>query len=66
MSTFGKLALAGGYRLQLQVLSSNAGFYLGTFDEEGPVSRESLEYFPTELAAQDALENGTWTQREHP
>lgn len=57
-------------RLPLQVLRSAAGYYLGTCDEEdGPCSRESVEYWPTEEAAQLALQGApgeTWTQREHP
>jgi hypothetical protein len=43
----GALALAWtGKRLPLQVLRSAAGHYIGTQDDEGPVSRESVEYFP--------------------
>lgn len=53
----GALALAWtGKRLPLQVLRSAAGHYIGTQDDEGPVSRESVEYFPTHLAAQRALD----------
>ncbi len=57
-----------GQRLPLQVLESAAGFYLGTADESGPVSRESLEYWPTREAAADALAGGSenWTQRTEP
>jgi len=62
----GPLALAYvGKRLPLQVLRSAAGHYIGTFDN-GPVSRESVEYFPTHEAARHALETGVWTQRQHP
>jgi hypothetical protein len=62
----GHLAKAfGGVDLPLYVLPSSAGFYLGTFDE-GPYSRESVEYFPSWDAAEDALKNGTWTQRTEP
>jgi len=44
----GALALAyTGKRLPLQVLRSAAGHYIGTHDDEGPVSRESVEYFPS-------------------
>lgn len=54
-------------KLPLRVLESNAGFYIGTFEDEGPnmgpCSRESVEYFPTEAAAIAALETGEWTQR---
>ncbi|MFP9026055.1 hypothetical protein ACLI38_35460, partial [Pseudomonas aeruginosa] len=62
---YGKLALAHlRLELPLQVLVSNAGFYIGTLDEEGPASRESVEYYPSRELAQQALDNGTWTQRE--
>lgn len=44
---------------------SNAGFYIGTLDEEGPASRESVEYYPSRELAQQALDKGTWTQREY-
>ncbi|MBX5720558.1 hypothetical protein ISD95_32140, partial [Pseudomonas aeruginosa] len=61
---YGKLALAHlRLELPLQVLMSNAGFYIGTLDEEGPASRESVEYYPSRELAQQALDNGTWTQR---
>lgn len=54
-------------RYPLRVLSSAAGYYIGTADERGlPFSRESAEYFPTKDAALRALETGAWTQREHP
>lgn len=57
-----------GLRLPLQVLRSARGFYLGTADESGPVSRESAEYWPTETAAATALAAGpdAWTQRDEP
>lgn len=62
---YGKRALAHlRLELPLQVLMSNAGFYIGTLDEEGPASRESVEYYPSRELAQQALDNGTWTQRE--
>src|SRR3546814_12614002 len=45
----GKLALEfGGNRLPLAVLKSHRGYYLGTYDDCGPVSRESAEYWPKE------------------
>ncbi|MCU7311254.1 hypothetical protein N6N71_22245 [Escherichia albertii] len=31
--------------------------------DEGPVSRESVEYYRDHEQAAQALENGTWTQR---
>jgi hypothetical protein len=57
----------GGSRLPLQVLRSAAGYYLGTADEAGPVSRESAEYWPTQAEAHRALTTGphAWTQRDH-
>jgi len=63
----GKLALEiCNKRLELQVCRSNAGYYLGTYGEDGPCSRESLEYFSTEEKAQKALDSGEWTQRDQP
>ena len=59
----GLLAAYAGKRLRLQVLRSAAGHYLGTYDN-GPVSRESVEYFPTHEAARHALDTGVWTQRQ--
>lgn len=53
-----------GIELPLQVLESKDGYYIGTFDlKEGPISRESVEYFPTPDAAEEALRLGNWTQR---
>ena len=63
----GALALAWtGKRLPLQVLRSAAGHYIGTRDTEGPVSRESREYFRSYAAAQRALERGGWSQLAIP
>lgn len=53
-----------GLSLPLQVLRSGAGYYIGTQNEDGPVSRESVEYFSTQSLAENALEQGTWSQRE--
>lgn len=63
---YGKMALADtGERLPLQVLESAAGeFYIGTFDfNDGPVSRESVEYWPSKSLADAAFAKGEWTQR---
>jgi hypothetical protein len=49
--------------LAVQVLSSNAGFYLGTIDDEGPCTRESAEYWRNRKDAEQALATGRWTQR---
>lgn len=63
----GYLALAcTGKRLSLQVRHSAAGHYIGTADEGGPVSRESVEYFRSHQLAADALATGRWQQRNHP
>lgn len=53
-----------GLSLPLQVLRSGAGFYIGTANEMGPVSRESVEYFATAELAERALEQGSWSQRQ--
>lgn len=63
----GQLAKDFGKRsLPLEVLQSAAGFYIGTQFEGCPFSRESVEYFPSLDVAQTALDNGLWTQRDHP
>lgn len=68
MSNFncGLLAGRAGYRLPLEVLESGGGFYIGTRDEGGPVSRESQEYFPDHNTATQCLNSGKWTQRDQP
>ncbi|MWA29784.1 hypothetical protein [Burkholderia pseudomallei] len=64
---FGALAWRyTGKRLPLHVLRSVAGYYIGTADDEGPISRESIEYFPTRDLAERALVAGCWTQRFVP
>lgn len=61
----GQLAAQFGYRLPLRVLSSAAGYYIGTAQDDGPVTRESLEYFASCEAADEAFATGRWTQRDH-
>lgn len=53
-------------RLPLSVLESAQGFYIGTFDESGPCSRESEEYYPTAQAAKAALDDNSFSQRFEP
>jgi hypothetical protein len=66
-SKLGQLAKAWCKKsLPLQVLESRAGFYIGTADEDGPCSRESVEYFSSHDCAQQALSNGLWTQKDEP
>ena len=66
--SIGYLALTYmGQRLPLQVCRSAAGYYIGTIDvEQGPTSRESVQYFQTNQEARDALVTGQWQQRFHP
>lgn len=52
--------------LELKVLRSAAGWYIGTADEDGPCSRESHGYFETKQQAEFALDTGEWTQRDTP
>jgi hypothetical protein len=56
-----------GKTLPLQVMQSQAGFYIGTANEDGlPCSRESNGYFSTREKAQKALDSGEWSQKESP
>lgn len=51
--------------LPLQVMESQAGFYIGRRDTDGsPYSRESQEYWPTQKEAEEAFKQGAWTQRK--
>lgn len=52
--------------LPLTVLQSARGFYIGTASEDGPCSRESVQYWPSQDAADQALATGMWTQRSEP
>jgi hypothetical protein len=64
--TIGKLAYeCCGLTLTLEVLESRAGFYIGTSTQDGPCSRESVEYWTTARDALHALKNQLWTQRYH-
>ena len=56
---------------KLQVLKSNAGYYIGRTmiieisNTNIPYSRES-EYFESKDIAENALKNNTYDKREHP
>ncbi len=64
---FGALAQAAGQQRELQVCKSAAGFYLGTFDDDGaPFTRESQEYWGRREKAEQALQSGKWTQKQQP
>jgi len=66
-ASFGHLALIYcGKALPLEVMQSAAGHYIGTRDSQGPVSRESREYFRSYAAAERALERGGWSQLANP
>ncbi|ELV5049180.1 hypothetical protein SHB66_004670 [Salmonella enterica] len=60
----GILAAESGFTLPLLVLKSGRGYYIGTANHEGPVSRESEEYFRTHNKAVLALITGSWAQRK--
>jgi hypothetical protein len=47
---------------KLQVLNSNAGYYIGVFDDEGPYCRMS-EYYRSRELAEAALESGVISER---
>lgn len=65
--TSGKLAKQDcTVELPLQVLKSAAGFYIGTINDDGPVSRESVQYWNRKESAELALRHDLWTQRPHP
>lgn len=60
----GKLAAEAGKVFPLEVCKSAAGYYLGTLNEEGePFTRESVEYWRKQEAAEAALAKGAWTQK---
>ncbi|MBU9819862.1 hypothetical protein J1782_08180 [Rahnella sp. BCC 1045] len=60
---YGVLALVCcGKKIPVDVMRSNAGFYLGTSDNMEPLSRESAEYWRTRREAEEALRDGNWTQ----
>lgn len=54
-------------KYDVKVCQSNAGYYIGTTDEDGmPYSRESQEYWRSQQEAETALQYGEWTQRPNP
>ena len=54
----GILAAAAGYTLPLEILKSTRGYYIGTQCSEGPVSRESEEYFKKHDQAAEKQQTG--------
>jgi len=61
----GMLAAHSGKQLTLEVCYSAAGFYLGTYLDGEPYTRESREYWPRREQALQALANGQWTQKQN-
>lgn len=55
-----------GHPVRLEVCYSAAGFYLGTYVQAEPYSRESVEYWRKREEAEAALASGRWTQRQQP
>ena len=49
----------------MEILQSAAGFYLGTYSDSGPFTRESMQYWPTREKAKKAWDEGRWTQRTY-
>ena len=66
MNATGFIAGQLGYDLELSVLKSSAGYYIGTSMDSMPVSRESVEYWESESDAEAALQHGSFTQRRSP
>lgn len=60
---YGLLATQAGFQLRITVLESRAGFYIGTSDDDGPCTRESMEYWPSRDLALAALEAEDWSQK---
>lgn len=54
-----------GKKLELQVLMSAAGYYIGTFCNNcGPMTRESILYWRDFETAADALITDNWQRRK--
>ena len=51
--------------LPLDIGRSGGGYYIGTFCNAQPYTRESNEYWPNRDDAARALQTGSWTQRAH-
>lgn len=52
--------------LGLEICRSAAGYYIGRTAEDGsPMSRDSVEYWPSKCAAIAAVKSGRWTLRTH-
>ena len=51
----------------LEVLKSNAGWYIGCKSENGElIARDSASYYPTVYQARAVLTACSWTQRRTP
>lgn len=66
-SSYGKLAKhLSELELPLDICYCARGFYIGTFCDAQPYTRESEEYWPRREPAAEALKEGNWTQRTAP
>jgi len=62
----GKLAAGVGFPdLEVKVIESVRGYYIGTANSLSSISRESVEYWDNRSDAENALYRDAWTQREH-
>jgi hypothetical protein len=50
----------------LRICRDTFGWYLGAWDQGGPLVRDSEEYWDTQAAAQIAFDTHTWIQRMDP
>lgn len=50
--------------LEVSVLKCFSGYYIGTFDEEGPYCRLSEGYYPSQERAEKALEDRSFAERD--
>lgn len=52
-----------GITPEIKVHVSGGGFYIGTWCNCGPYTRESVEYYASRELAQEAFDKGSWTPR---
>lgn len=55
-----------GRPVPLEICYSARGFYLGTYVDAEPNSRESVEYWHKREEAEAAMASGRWTQKQQP
>lgn len=52
-----------GKEMELKIVLTGKGFFIGTARHRGPVVRESLEYYQAHRDAQHDMVNDSFTQR---